>query len=460
MVWSAWNPVACIRRSALALGICLAGSGCGGAPDAPRHLVLISADTLRADHLGSYGHTLDLTPALDALADQSTRFERAYATAPFTLPSVASLHTGRHPEELGIRSNLGRLPDDVGTLAEAFRARGFGTAAAVGNFVLRPITGLDRGFDLYDARFPQRERGRDVPERVAGPTTDAALAAVDTLRERGAERIFLWVHYQDPHGPYTPPSGLRERYLEAERDAPGGRTLLGLQPGGGGVIPPYQRIGDEREVAFYRAGYDGEIAYMDAEIGRLFEALRSRGLLQESAVVFTADHGEALGERGYWFAHGERLDEAALRIPLLLRIPGEPMRARFEIASLVDLAPTLAELFGLELRGLRGRDLRDRDAPESGAYFVTTRKASSAERAGLARDEYLYVRSEGDAPEEELFLLPDERRNLAAARPRALQQLRDHLAARRAELEPRAPLPARTPDPDELEALRALGYGD
>jgi arylsulfatase len=457
--WSARNLLASVRRSAFVVLMCAASSGCGaGAPDSPRHLILISADTLRADHLGSYGHTLGLTPVLDALADESTRFERAYATAPFTLPSVASLHTGRHPEELGIRGNIGRLPGDVTTLAEAFRARGFGTAAAVGNFVLRPVTGLDRGFDLYDASFPQREGGRGVPERVAGSTTDAALAALDTLLERGAERTFLWVHYQDPHGPYTPPPGLRERYLQAEREAPGGTTRL--QSEGGGGIPPYQRIGEEREVAFYRAGYDGEIAYMDAEIGRLLEEVGRRGLLETSAVVFTADHGEALGERGYWFAHGERLDEAALRVPLLLRIPGAPVRARFEIASLVDLAPTLAELFGLELAGLSGRDLGDVDAPERGAYFVTTRKASSAERAGLARGDYLYVRSgEGD-PEEQLFHLPDEGRNLAAARPEALRELRDAFATRRDALDRRDPAPRRAPDAAETEALRALGYGD
>jgi len=198
--------------------------GCRGeAPTATPDVFLLTVDTLRADRLAVYGSGRSLTPRLDGLAAESLVFEHAYAPAPFTLPSVSSLHTGRHPLVTGVTSNLGVIPEAVPTLAERLQQAGWRTGAVVSNFALRRVTGLDRGFDHYDDRFNQVERNRNQPERIAQDTREAALALLDRMMEAGEAPVFLWVHFQDPHGPYTPPSGYRESLLEAARALPDGR---------------------------------------------------------------------------------------------------------------------------------------------------------------------------------------------------------------------------------------------
>ena len=218
-----------LRLLATALSLAAAGglAGCGG-PAPPRLLLLLTVDTLRADHLGAYGSELGLTPNLDALARESLVFTAAYAASAFTLPSMGALLTGHYPESLGLWSNESLVPDTAPTLAEELRRRGWRTGAVVSNFVLRRSSGLDRGFDLFDDEFPDWETTRGVPERTASDTTDAALATLGACAE-AASRCFLWVHYQDPHGPYTPPAGWRKRQLPAERERAGGRRLLSVR---------------------------------------------------------------------------------------------------------------------------------------------------------------------------------------------------------------------------------------
>ncbi|MBW2400612.1 MAG: sulfatase, partial [Deltaproteobacteria bacterium] len=308
---------------AILLLLALAGCTPPTSSPAPQLLLLISVDTLRADRLGSYGSELGISPNLDAFAEQSQVFEAAYAPTSFTLPSISALLTGRYPEEIGILGNRSALAPSVPTLATALREAGWRSAAVVGNLVLRRNAGLAEGFDVYDDDLQDLESTRGWPERVARDTTDAALAQLDGFPRNHDDRLFLWVHYQDPHGPYTPPVGHRERFLESERAKQDGQRDLPEATGhrGRGHIPDYQVVDEQREVAFYRAGYDGEIHYLDAELGRLLSVLDERELTPRSVVVFTADHGESLGERDYWFAHGDRLDEALVRVPLLLRVP-------------------------------------------------------------------------------------------------------------------------------------------
>jgi arylsulfatase len=440
----------------------LSVGACQGEPRTPpRYGFLITVDTLRADRLGVYGGSLELTPHLDRLAAESQRFERAYATSPFTLPSIAALMTSRYPSEIGAMSNFATLPDGVPTLAARLRSQGIRTAAVVSNLVLRPRTGLDRGFDRYDAHYPQREDRRGTRERTAASTTDAALEALMGLLD-GPAPAFLWVHYQDPHGPYTPPPGLRERYLERESRPSDAAIELSVGHGGRGVIPFYQYLPPRKDIAYYRAGYDGEVRYMDQQVGRLLDAIADHGLLDESVIVFTADHGEGLGEDDYWFAHGDLVNEPAVRIPLLIRAPGHRARVRLDLASLVDITPTLAALFGLPGRPEdRGRDLLSEQAGDQDVmvYFATPHTPTRPARAGVVKGDYKFVRLgiKGDF-EEQLFRLPDEVENVIDEENRVAatlrQALRVHLQRQREAPAPASPSPS---DPD-LEALRALGY--
>ena len=299
-------------------------AGCGGGPEGPPLALLITVDTLRADRLAAYGSERDLTPRLDALARKSQVFTSAYAPSAITLPSISALLTGRYPLGLGIVSNENVLAPDVPTLATELSARGWDTRAVVGNFVLRRATGLGVGFDAYDDTLPQQERVRKLPERIGRDTTDAALRQIDACT--GPDRhCFLWVHYQDPHGPYTAPGPMRQQLIDDERRAPDGRRELPVRSDNSGVggIPAYQYLDGQREVAFYRAGYDAEVAYLDQQVGRLLLGLRNRGLDERALIVFCSDHGEALGERDYWFAHGEYVDDSLVHVPLLIRRQAE-----------------------------------------------------------------------------------------------------------------------------------------
>jgi arylsulfatase len=426
-------------------------------------IVLITVDTLRADHLGSYGAPPGTTPALDALGAESIVFERAYAPASCTLPSIAALMTSRYPEELGIESNMSALPPST-TLAAWLQERGWRTGAVVSNLVLRRSSGVDAGFARFDDRMRQRERVREAPERTAVNTTRAALVLLGELLAADRAPVFLWVHYQDPHGPYTPPPGYRRRFLRAEQRAPDGGRELPLAAGvsGVGALPLYQAIQDRRDVAFYRAGYRGEVAYTDAAIAELQRGLDRRGLREQAVVVVTSDHGEGLGEQDYWFAHGERLHEALVRVPLLVHVPGKPPGRRRDVASLLDLFPTLAALAGgAAPTGLRGRGLlaAGAEAASSAVYMSTLRVTPEARRALLSGDYHYLVAGDGPSASESLFRLGDQASSLAGE-PALLERLRHEMRAARASLRVGAAAVRQELSPEDREGLAALGYVD
>jgi arylsulfatase len=444
----------------LASSVALA-SGCGllGRPRAV--VLLITVDTLRADHLGAYGNTLGLTPQLDRLAAESVLFEAAYAPASFTLPSLSSLMTSRYPEEVGVTSNSTILARDVPSLASWYAGRGFATGGVVSNFVLRKESGFDRGFERYDATFPGREAVRAVPERVAPDSTAAALRSLDELR-RDRKPVFLWVHYQDPHGPYAPPQPLRARYLAHEQAAPDARRELPVSASvsGTGAIPKYQYLEGHRDPAFYRAGYAGEVATVDEAIGALLDGVRQRGLMEHATVVFASDHGEGLGEDDYWFAHGERLTDPLVRVPLIVRVPGRPASRRSEVVSLLDVFPTLAALAG----GTPPADARGRDllAPNAAAHpasiYMSTLTVSDIPRAGLVSRGFRYlVEANGPNVSERLFKLGDERRDVSTESPEALKALRAELMAARESLR-KAGTNEQAVSPEDQENFKALGY--
>jgi arylsulfatase len=455
-----------IGRHAWPVALLLLAS-CSACEPSPSHrlLLLISVDTLRADRLGAYGSDREITPRIDALARQSQVFGAAYAPTSHTVPSVNAILTGRYPEELGIWSNESVLPAGVPTLATAFREAGWHTAAVVSNWLLRHVSGLQAGFEYYDERMPELEATRPMPERVASDTTAAALDALHHCLPDAASRCFLWVHYQDPHGPYTPPGDMRARWLERERAEPDGRRQLEPLPGpfGVGGIPSYQLLEGEREVAFYRAGYDAEVAYLDRAIGHLLDALVERELFEQAVVVLTADHGESLGEDDYWFSHGEFLSDPLVRVPLLIRSPGAPARSREDIVSLVDLHPTLTALL-LDTPPdpeQPGRALLEPGAEQQASTpYLATLRASKVARYGIVHGEFKYLVTLREGVWDGRLLRRDrEEIDLTAPAPHVAAEMREHMESlmrryRRVSEESLAETPL------DREKLEALGYAE
>jgi arylsulfatase A-like enzyme/tetratricopeptide (TPR) repeat protein len=295
----------------------------GFVPNGRPSILLITLDTTRADHLEPYGANNVETPALSGLADRGIVFENAVATAPVTGPTHASLLTGLYPRRHGVRNNLTHhLPDDVPTLAEWLSTAGYRTAAFVSAVVLEGRYGFDQGFGLYDddlSAASESRQTRMITERSAEATADRALAWLDALGND--QPYFLWVHFYDPHIPYSPPSPWAERFPERP--------------------------------------YDGEIAYMDSQVGRLLQHPRAAG--DDVMVAAIGDHGEGLGEHGEK-AHGLLVYESTIRVPWILKLPDGPSGVRIAAPiSQVDLVPTIAEMVTVDpttdFEALEGRSL-------------------------------------------------------------------------------------------------------
>ncbi|MFS8070520.1 MAG: sulfatase, partial [Byssovorax sp.] len=414
--------------AALALSACRAAP-----PPVARHLVLVTIDTLRADRLGSYGNRSVLTPHLDALAREGARATDASVQVPLTRPSHVTIFSGLYPAEHGIRDNVSpSLREDVPTLAEMLKARGFATAGFVSSIVLSRQSGLARGFDTFSDRF---DIGADdarflntIQRRGDIPTAEA----VAWLEAHQGERVFLWLHLYDPHDPYEAPEPYASRYAG--------------QP------------------------YDGEVAWTDELVGRLDAALSRLGMRDETLMVVTSDHGEGLGEHGE-AVHGYFVYESTLAIPLILRgpgiVPGEELRAT---TRSVDLAPTVLDLLGVGLppaTHFSGRSLAStlRGGPEPPPEATYAESLTPLLHFGwsdlraLREGRYKYIL----APRPELFDLkadPSESRNLVLSSPGQAAALHAaltvRLSAEKAEAQS-APAAAAVP-PEMLEQLGALGY--
>jgi arylsulfatase len=377
-------------RAALVAAVCgaLALPGCD-ARDArsgdPRpNVVLIVVDTLRADFLGAYGYDGGTSPNLDTLAARSVVFDRAVAASALTAPSHASIMTSRYVREhsIGYLNGGTRL---VGrpTLASVFRDAGYDTAAFISNSIIRRRVGLDAGFDVYDDALPDSERNRPYAfERTAEATTDRA---VEWLRRDATTPFFLWVHYQDPHGPYTPPDELVAEFDRPPDPSERPLPVLDGQSGHRG-IPAYQALPGLRYASQYRARYAAEIRYFDQALARLLEAIDTREGEGGTVLLLTADHGESMGEGQYFFAHGHATTPDLVRVPFILCAPGLAAGRNAGLVHHVDVMPTLLDLAGLPLppglRGLAlgplvgsGRDLPDRvvfsdDGDDVSAYGI------------------------------------------------------------------------------------------
>ena len=420
-------------RLLLALPAALMTAGCherqppAAAPARTRpSLLLVTIDTLRADHLGCYGRAAAATPTLDSLAGRGVRFATAVSHVPLTGPSHASILTGRTPLGHGFRDNGGYLiPAAVKTAAEDFVQAGYRTAAFVSGFPLDRRFGFDRGFETYDDHLPKGNDPRRTPyvERFADATTDAALrwlAATAT----GTSPFFLWVHYYDPHAPYEPPGALADRF----RSSP----------------------------------YDGEIAFVDSQLARLLGALEEKGQLARTLVLVTADHGESLGEHGEG-THGLFVYDATLRVPWIMAGPGLAAgRVATTVARGIDVLPTLLDYTGLAAApGIEGRSLRPAaegremaDAPAYAESLYAEREFGWAPLHAWRTARFKLI----EAPRPELYDLDadaGEKANRAAELPDRAAELRRPLQAA---LSAGTPAAATSVDAETATRLAALGY--
>jgi arylsulfatase A-like enzyme len=399
---------------ALALALALCASACDGsqpAPDGRANLVIVTVDTLRADRLGAYGYEAARTPHLDSLAAQGAVFENALTVIPRTSQAVASLFTGLHPHEHGA-VEIGEPPlDGPPTLAEELREAGWATAGISANGVASAQQGLDRGFDTFLGIDALRERHplREHRMRSGGGRVERAEAvtaeALDWLASQEGP-FFLWLLYLEPHFPYEPPpphAGGRPAQ-DARYYAEGVRTRPGVR---------YFDLDGRASQALDELSelYDGEVAFVDEQVGRLLGALRRRDDASRTLVVFVADHGESLGENGYFYEHGDFASHAELHIPLVFHWPGV-VSAGLRVgaaASIVDVAPTACGLLDAPCRvaGVDWSDtLRGGKAPpdgrlvfaESGSALLpqNPRRAIGGRRTGRGsgKHPFRFVRSD------------------------------------------------------------------
>jgi arylsulfatase A-like enzyme len=464
----------------LACALALAAGGCGeGETATRRRVLLVTVDTLRPDYLGAWGYPLPTSPFLDALFERGHVFERAIAPVPLTTPALASLLTGAYPKTTGVRELVDRVAPDVATLAELLAARGWATAAVVTNNVIPAERGLARGFAAYDHAGDERD---------AAATTRAMIEQLRAVA--GAERIFAWVHYIDPHMPYVPEPGIARAFdpgydgryalqFGGDQGWQGRRAFPADLPKGEAVHrnPLPARVNEH-----VRRLYAGDVRRVDDAVAELLGFARQE-LGDEWLVVFTADHGESLGEHGYHFDHGEYVYNPSLRVPLAFVFPeGDPLHGAGRSdawVSLVDVFPTLVELLGLPCEaaaGCRpeGRSLvpllrgEEGSAPplfaESGKsrFPELVRRRVKSDVSGRFRAvidggwKLIWTPGREDAPYE-LFDLesdPGEARDLY--RPEHPEAVR--LAALLREWSADGPRAETAPSEADLEALRALGY--
>jgi len=454
-------------RALLAIPFLLA-AGCGKESplegDAPAaRVILITCDTLRADRLGAYGGERETTPNLDRFAEECVVYDRAYAAAPLTLPSLCTLMTGRLPDELGMISNKVLMPAEAETLAELVSGAGIPTVAVISNWVLRrrpegDEVGIEQGFLVYDDRMDSVEANRpNVRERLASSTTDAAI---EFVRREAGGRYLLWVHYQDPHGPYTPPvDALAGHEWEHgdEPELPVGETQVGF-----GELPAYQVLGDDRHPDHYRARYEAEVRFFDRELGRLLDALRAEGELEDALVVFTADHGESLGEHDWWFSHGQTLYDELVHVPFFVRFPDALARRgrSDELIGHVDVLTTVTDALGVPAPRTHGTSLLE-SLPENRLLASQLRGRGAKKRWQSVTDgRYRVVRTKEEVMLFDLQADPDEIENLAGSMPERVQTLEEA-----AELLQRAlpPIGGEAEmgelSEEDRRRLDALGYG-
>jgi arylsulfatase A-like enzyme len=451
------------------------------------NVLLITIDTLRADHVGCYGNDSIRTPAIDAIAAGGALFRRTTSSVPLTLPSHASILTSSYPPIHGVRDNARyRFEQSIPTLTEILKNEGYVTAAFISAFVLDSRFGLDRGFDFYDDHIQNQAyffffsasppftmaaackmlglAPPYKPERKADRTTDAAIAWVEKNRDK---RFFMWIHYFDPHGPLNPPPPYDTLYLDPDVDRrefvdnieryitlQGQFDSSGLSAG---------------EIDAIRTLYRGEVAYTDHHIGRLLTAMKDHGTDNRTLIVLTADHGQSLSEHDY-IGHSTELFGEIMSVPLIIHYPPS-IPSGIEVAHHVrsiDIMPTILDLLDIDIpETSQGRSLVPlvggprADDIDPMVYLETLHPVKKKTRLfGIVSGDHKYIRSiEGDR--EELYQIttdPGEMNNLAETQTALRDSMRVELLTLMEEMEAHASSRERPLDRETTEAMKALGY--
>ncbi len=395
------------------------------------NVILITLDTTRADRLACYGYEGIRTPVIDRLAERGLRYERCMAQTPLTLPSHTTILTGTFPPFHGVRDNGGFIvPPALQTMAEQYKAKGYGTAAFVAAYVLDSRWGLNQGFDTYFDNFDLSRFERVSLGSIQRPANEVLDQALGWLAENKDRKFFTWIHLYDPHTPYEPP-------------------------------PPYDQEYPERP-------YLGEIAFADSQLGRLWDFLEANRLLDSTFLVLAGDHGESLGQHEE-ITHGFFVYQEAIHVPLIIVTPFKRLQGRTvaQPVTLADIMPTLLDMTGFPVPAeVQGRSLVpgffrpegvEDEMAYSETYYPRYHYGWSELRAVQDRRFKLIL-----APELELYDLeqdPTEKQNLAAAKPAQVQDLR-----RRAETlfdtysQNAHELDFKRVDEETREKLAALGY--
>lgn len=451
-----------IRTCAVAIVLILVPLvGCSAPPE-PHNLVFISLDTVRRDHLPTYGYPRPTAPAIDALAAESVVFDNAYAQETNTNPSHTSMLTGLYPHTHGNVGNRWVLREGQQTMAGVLSEAGFRTAAFVSGIVMsKRLTGLERGFEVYDDELPSDRRdGRDTTRR-----------ALEWLAERGAEeRFFLFLHLYDAHGPYTPDATYATEFVSED---PG--PLLE-------TVPRYQQVRDAegnllREANGYVDRYDRQIRYLDDRVAQVLASID----LDRTIVVVLSDHGETLLERYHKLDHGAQAFDEQIRIPLIVRAPGIAPARLTSFVETVDLMPTLLELLHVQPTldpPMQGRSLVPAmlsEPTEPKRHIFSACRANQLRHADrklqldprrrivtIRTDRWKVIRYPGVAGSDPIELYdvqedPGETRNVARHHQKEIYELLDEMNAWLQLATDRLGSPQPL-DPETLEKLRSLGY--
>jgi arylsulfatase A-like enzyme/Flp pilus assembly protein TadD len=394
------------------------------------NIVFVTIDTLRPDHLGCYGYKQIRTPHIDSLGADGIRFERAYTSVPVTLPSHTTIFTGTYPLLSGVHDfAANRLNAAQPTLASVLKQQGYATAAVIGSAVLDSRFGLNQGFDFYYDHFDfnrMEESNLDEMERPGNVVADLTL---DWLAKNYKKKFFLWMHLYDPHYPYRPP-------------------------------PPYSEEYKERP-------YDGEIAFADAQLGRLLQFLKEKNLYRDTLIVLSGDHGESLGEHGEK-THGFFIYNATLHVPLIVRLPGSSSpKVLPNLVNLADLTPTVLQFLKINVPPqVQGSSLlplmmTKKEAESRNLYaetFLPRLHFNWSELRSVETENLHFI----DAPKPELYDLtkdPGETHNLYNEKQAVAEEMRARLSKLIRDYSSSQELAEKTGlDPALMERLKSLGY--
>ena len=444
-----------------AVAMMLTSAGCSSGPQ--RVVVVFLLDTVRQDGLGCYGNPLGTTPSIDALAAEGVRFDQAIAPSGWTLPSVGSLLTATWPTihgGMGKGVQLTPIRPEVATAAEALKDAGFATGAVANAAFVSPMLNLDRGFDMFDHQYTY-----NWDTRRADASADIAI---EWMRDNASKSMFMLLHLFDPHLDYDPPGDYRFRYTEGRTEPAPPLTMTNCLD----MRPSKEEPPSQEDIAYMKALHHGELAFVDAQIGRVVDALKELGLYDEAMIVVTADHGEEFWEHG-GFEHGHTLYDELVKVPLVMKFPASQPAANAVVGTqvrMIDIMPTVFEVAGVdEPNTFAGKSLRPaiEGLETAGRPTLCESTLYGITKVAWRADRYKYIHDldpAGDGKHElyDWQADPGETNNLIDAQPALASQMRQQLFGAYNEMK----LVTRTMSkqevvnmsPDEIDKLRSLGY--